>query len=497
MGHLNKQFPNGFLWGGAVAANQLEGAWLEDGKQPNVTDVMVGITTKPDLKWNESTQKWEMALNPDKKYLSHDAIDFYHRYKDDLSLMAGMGFNAFRTSIAWGRIFPNGNETEPNEAGLKYYEDLFDTMIKLGMEPVITLSHYETPLYLLTEYGGWVSRELIPLWMRYVETVFNRYKHQVKYWMTFNEVNNLFLMPFAAGGCLDIDPIDTNEPTKGLTQKEKYQALHNICVANAMTVKLGHETNPDFQIGCMFSLSSVATYPYSSRPEDVLGALDYKRSRLLFGDVNCLGEYPGYVKRIWDEQDCGPEILDGELDLLKTYTVDYLAFSYYRSAVYKSGVTMKVDTGGSVGFDNPYLDKATPAPWSWPIDPVGIRITCNELHDRYHLPLMIAENGIGLRETLDENGQIIDPERVQYIEDHLKQVHEAILDGCNVIGYLYWGPIDVVSAGTGEMEKRYGFVYVDRDNEGNGTLTRTIKNSYYRYKEIIETNGACLFNQNK
>ncbi|PJI07250.1 glycoside hydrolase family 1 protein [Clostridium sp. CT7] len=492
-----KTFPKNFLWGGAVAANQCEGAWLEDGKKPDITDVMVGISTDadhPGLKWNKSTKKWEMALKPDKKYLSHEAIDFYHRYKEDLKLMAGMGFNAFRTSISWGRIYPNGTEDKPNEAGLKYYDDLFDTMLKLRMEPVVTLSHYETPLYLLTEYGGWTNRKLISIWEKYVRTVFKHYKGKVKYWLTFNEINNIFKMPFAAGGLLDIDPEDTNEPIKGLTLKEKYQACHYTFVANALAVKACHEIDPEAKIGCMLSMSSCATYPATCNPDDVMGALQFRRKNLFFGDVMCRGEYPGYVKRIWRENDCAPVIDDGDLELIKKYTVDIMSFSYYRSSVYKSGVKMGGDTGGAVGTDNPYLEGKSPEPWSWPIDPKGIRYVCNELTDRYQLPLFIVENGIGLDENLDGSGKINDPERIKYVEAHLKQIYEAILDGCNIMGYLYWGPIDVVSAGTGEMKKRYGFVYVDRFNNGEGSYKRVIKNSYYRYKEIIETNGGCILN---
>lgn len=490
-----KQFPEDFLWGGAVAANQCEGAWLEDGKKPNVTDVMVGIGTDalhPGIKWNKETNKWEMALKPDVKYLSHEGIDFYHTYKDDLKLMAGMGFKAFRTSISWGRIYPNGIEETPNEAGLKFYDDMFDTMIELGMEPVITLSHYETPLYLLTEFGGWTNRKMIAIWEKYVRTVFQRYKGKVKYWMTFNEINNIFRMPFAAGGILDVNPEDTNEPIKGLTKKDIYQACHYTFVANALTVKACHEIDPEAKIGCMLSLSSCATYPNSCNPKDVIGALKYRRENLFFGDVMCRGEYPGYVNRIWEEEDCAPVVDEGDLDLLKKYPVEYMAFSYYRSAVYTSGKEMKGDTGGAVGTDNPYLKGKSPAPWSWPIDPEGIRYVCNELTDRYQLPLFIVENGLGLDENLDESGNIDDPDRIKYLEDHLKQIHEAILDGCNVIGYLYWGPIDIVSAGTGEMKKRYGFVYVDKFNNGEGTLKRSIKKSYYRYKEIIETKGSCI-----
>lgn len=486
-------FPKNFLWGGAVAANQCEGAWLEGGKAPNVTDIMVGIGSKnPGLKWNDETGKWEMALDPNKVYLSHEAIDFYHRYKEDLKLMAGMGFNSFRTSIAWGRIYPNGDEETPNEEGLKFYDDMFDTMLELGMEPVITLSHYETPLHLLTEYGGWSNRQLIEFWKRYVSTVFERYKGKVKYWLTFNEVNNMKHNPFVAGGILSLNPADKNDPIGSITDKEKWQGYYNICVANAWTVKLCKEIDPTAKVGCMLTCSCVATYPYNCDPDNVFGAYDAQRmSNFYFGDVFCLGIIPGYVKRVWREKNCEPEMREEELQLIKEYTVEFFSFSYYRSSTFDGAISLG-DTGGLVGKENPYLTGCSPEPWKWPIDPKGIRYVLNVLYDRYHLPLMIVENGIGLDEHLDENGEIADPDRIQYVEDHLKYVHEAILDGVEVLGYLYWGPIDIVSAGTGEMRKRYGFVYVDRFNDGTGTLERKIKNSYYRYKEIIESNGEVL-----
>ena len=491
-------YPKGFLWGGAVAANQCEGAWLEDGKQPNVTDVMVGIANKnPSIKWNEETSKWEMALDPDKVYLSHEAIDFYHRYKEDLKLMAGMGFKAFRTSIAWGRIFPNGDETQPNEAGLKFYEDMIDTMIELGMEPVITLSHYETPLHLLTEYGGWSNHQLIDFWKRYVTTVFERYKGKVKYWLTFNEVNNMKHMPFVASAILSTNPKDKNDPIGSITEQEKWQAYYNICVANAWTVKICKEIDPDAKVGCMLTSSCVATYPYNCDPDNVFGAYDAQRmSNFYFGDAFCLGIIPGYVKRVWREQNCEPKMCDDELKLIKENTVEFFSLSYYRSSTFEGTVSLG-DTGGLIGKENPYLTGCSPEPWRWPIDPKGIRYILNVLYDRYHLPLFIVENGIGLDEAPDLNGEIDDPERMKYVEDHLHYIHEAILDGVEVMGYLYWGPIDIVSAGTGEMRKRYGFVYVDRHNDGSGTMERKIKNSYYRYKEIIETNGECLLKKDK
>ncbi len=489
-------FPKNFLWGGAVAANQLEGAWLEDGKQPNVTDVLVGIGSKePGIKWNADKKKYEMALDPNKKYLSHEAIDFYHRHADDLKLMAGMGFNCFRTSIAWGRIFPNGDETEPNEKGLAFYDELFKEMKDLGMEPVITMSHYETPLHLMTEYGGWANPKLIEFWKNYAKTIFTRYKGVVKYWLTFNEVNGMLRNPFVAGSVLTInDPKDPSDPIGSTTKKDIWQGYYNILVANAWTVKLGHEIDSNALVGNMMTASGVATYPDTCKPSDVFGAYDTQRWAVYYMcDPMVFGEIPSYVKALWKKNpDWTPVMHDDELQLIKENTIDFVSYSYYRSAVYSSDTEMAMNTGGIKGKDNPYLKECSPEPWSWPVDPEGLRLLINLFEDRYHLPQFIVENGIGLDENLDENGTIDDPFRVRYLEQHLKQVELAIEDGCNVMGYLWWGPIDVVSAGTGEMKKRYGFVYVDRFNDGHGTLERKIKKSYYRYKEIIETNGEAL-----
>ena len=488
-------FPEGFMWGGAIAANQYEGAWLEDGKLPNVTDVVVGImSADPGIAWNDDTGKYEMALDESKVYLSHEAVDGYHRYRDDLKLMAGMGFNAFRTSIAWGRIFPNGDEEEPNEAGLAYYDDMFECMRELGMEPVITLSHYETPLHLLTEYGGWSNPKLIEFWRRYVTCVFERYHDKVTYWLTFNEVNALFRMPFVAGGVLTIDdPKDTTDPIGSTTLQDQWDAYHNFCVANAETVKIAHELDPKLRVGCMLTCSAVATYPLNCNPANVRCALEAQRNNVFyFGDVFCLGIIPTYLKRRWAAEGVTVRFTDAELALIREHTVDFFSFSYYRSTVVDVDVNLGGDTSGLSGIDNPYLKDKAPQPWGWPVDPDGLRYTLNVLYDRYHLPLLIVENGVGLDENLNDEHTIDDAFRVHYVEEHLRCVAEAIEDGVDCRGYLYWGPIDVVSAGTGEMKKRYGFVYVDRFNDGHGTLERVKKKSFDRYRQIIESNGACL-----
>ena len=489
------KFPEGFLWGGAVAANQCEGAWLEDGKLPNLTDVMVGIIhdgKTPGLAWDEENGKWKMALDENKVYLSHEGIDFYHRYKEDLALMKEMGFKAFRTSISWARIFPRGDEETPNEKGLEFYDKLIDEIIADGMEPVITLSHYETPLALITDYGGWTNRKLIGFFERYVRTVLERYKGKVKYWMTFNEINNAFKISFAAAGVVGRHPEKDSGPMDGITDKDIYQACHNMFVANSLAVKACREIDPAAKMGVMCSFSSIATYPLNCHPDNAFGTLEFKRVSWFFTDVMCRGHYPGYIYRIWREKDCAPEMEPGDKELLAAYTNDYIGFSYYRSAVYSKDVSMAADTGGVQGVDNPFLTKSSPAPWSWPIDAKGFRYVCNELTDRYELPLFPVENGIGLDEHPDENGEIHDPDRCEYLADHVREMKEAIADGCDIMGYLWWGPIDVVSAGTGEMKKRYGFIYVDRHNDGTGTLERSKKDSFEYYKKLIASNGEEL-----
>ncbi|MHA8114621.1 glycoside hydrolase family 1 protein [Kosakonia cowanii] len=460
-------FPNDFLWGGAIAANQAEGAWDEDGKGPSIADVVRG---------GIASGKHDAVIDPNLYYASHQAVDFYHHYKEDVALFAEMGFKCFRTSIAWSRIFPRGDETTPNEAGLQFYDNLFDELLKYGIEPVITLSHYETPLALYQEYGGWKNRQLIDFFTRYCETVFRRYQGKVKYWMTFNELNNMNRMPFATGA-VDVDA----------SPQEIWQANHHQFVANALANMLCHEIMPNALIGCMLSLSTV--YPASCNPEDIFSTMQLRRRSLLFSDVMMLGEYPAYAKRLLNDLGVKLEMAEGDMQLLKAYPSDYLGFSYYRSVLHQAGGQFRVDTGGTAGLDNPFLEKTE---WGWPIDPLGFRIVCNELADRYRKPLFIVENGYGGVDEVQANGEINDQARIDYGRRHIQAMAEAIADGCEIMGYTWWGPIDIVSAGTGEMKKRYGFIYVDKDNEGNGTLKRSKKRSFSWYQQVIASNGEVL-----
>lgn len=467
-------FPKEFLWGGAVAAHQLEGAWQEGGKGISVADVMtVGGPDRP----REITD----GVLPGKCYPNHEAIDFYHRYKEDIALLSQLGFTCFRTSIAWTRIFPNGDDKEPNEEGLQFYDDLFDTLRAHGMEPVVTLSHFELPYHLVTAYGGWRSRKLVDFFVRFAQTVFARYKDKVRYWMTFNEINNQ----------RDVDAAFTGFTNSGILYRSDedryavlYQAAHHEFVASARAVIEGHKINPDFQIGCMLAMSPV--YPASCRPMDQMAALKEMDKSFYFGDVQCRGHYPSYILKEWELKGYRIEMEKDDLVLLEEGRVDYFALSYYMSFVR----AYDEETASYKEVPNPYVKASD---WGWQIDPTGLRYMLNVLAERYELPLMIVENGIGLHEEPDESGIVQDDERISYFAAHIAEMKKAVEeDGVTLMGYLPWGPIDLVSAGTGEMEKRYGFIYVDKNNKGEGTLRRVPKKSFGWYQKVIRSNGEDL-----
>ncbi|WP_010093966.1 6-phospho-beta-glucosidase [Ornithinibacillus scapharcae] len=472
-------FPQGFLWGGAIAANQAEGAYLADGK---------GLTTVDLLPTGEKRFPIMLGKLPSftplesEFYPSHEAIDFYHRYKEDIALFAEMGFKTLRLSISWARIFPNGDDAKPNEAGLQFYDDLFDELKKYDNEPLVTLPHFDVPVHLVKEYGSWKNRKLVALFERYARTVFTRYKDKVKYWLTFNEINMLLHLPFVGAGLVFEE--GENE------LQVKYQAAHHQLVASALAVKAGHEIIPNAMIGCM--LAAGMTYPYSSNPDDVMDAMDKDRDNFFFIDVQSRGEYPGYAKRFFRENNINLVMEDGDEQILKDYTVDYIGFSYYSSRVTSTDSEIQGNkTSGNVfaSIKNPYLETSE---WGWTIDPKGLRITANQLYDRYQKPLFVVENGLGAVDMPNENGEVEDDYRIAYLNAHLKEMKEAIKDGVDIIGYTSWGPIDIVSASTGEMKKRYGYIYVDRDNQGIGTLKRAKKKSFEWYKNVIATNGEIL-----
>lgn len=464
-----------FLWGGAVAAHQLEGGWNKGGKGVSVADVMTAA------RHGVARQITDGVLEG-YNYPNHEAIDFYSRYKEDIKLFAEMGFKCFRTSIAWTRIFPNGDEAEPNEDGLQFYDDLFDELLKYNIEPVITLSHFELPYHLVKEYGGFRNRKCIDFFVKYAETVLKRYKDKVKYWMTFNEINMLLHLPFVGAGLVF---------KEGENKKQiQYQAAHHQLVASALAVKACHEIIPDAKIGCM--LAAGMTYPYSCNPDDVFDAMERDRESFFFIDVQSRGEYPGYAKRFFEDHGLTIEMEQGDEELLKANTVDYIGFSYYASrATSTDPEVLSKQTAGNVfaSVENPYLEKSE---WGWTIDPKGFRITANQLYDRYQKPLFVVENGLGAVDELSSTGEVNDEYRIDYLKKHIAEMGEAIKDGVEIIGYTSWGPIDIVSASSGEMKKRYGYIYVDKDNNGNGTLKRYKKKSYDWYKKVIESNGTEL-----
>lgn len=476
------KFPKEFLWGGATAANQYEGAYNVGGKGLSVQDV----TPRGGIPVSDNDLNPFITELPTEDNLKLEGIDFYHRYKEDVALFAEMGFKVFRTSIAWSRIFPNGDELEPNEEGLQFYDNLFDELAKYGIEPLVTLSHYETPLHLARKYNGWVNRDLIGFYERYVRTVFNRYKNKVKYWLTFNEINSVLHVPFISGGIAT--------PVEKLSKQDLYQAVHHELVASALATKVGHEINPEFKIGCM--VLAMPTYPMTPKPEDVLAAREFENQNYLFSDIHARGKYPKYIQRFFKENDINIKFESGDKELLAENTVDFISFSYYMSSVQAHDPENYQSSIGNLlgGIANPYLESSE---WGWQVDPIGLRIVLNNLYDRYQLPLFIVENGLGAKDVLIEgaDGPTVDDDyRIDYLKKHLQQVGEAIEDGVELLGYTTWGCIDLVSASTAQMSKRYGFIYVDRNDDGSGTLNRYKKKSFYWYKEVIESNGETLDN---
>ena len=462
-------FPDSFMWGGAVAANQCEGAYDEDGKGLSIADVMPkGVMGEP-------------VDEPVQENLKLKGIDFYHHYKEDIKLFAQMGFKVFRTSIAWSRIFPNGDEKTPNEAGLLFYDKVFDECRRYGIEPFVTLSHYETPLYLARKYDGFRSRKVIDFYLNYCKTVFQRYKGKVHYWLTFNEINSVLNHPLLSGGIWT--------PNEKLSLEDKLQAVHHELVASAAATRLAHEIDPENKIGCM--IASVPYYPATPNPDDMIKVMLKEQSGYLFTDVQVRGYYASYIKRWIRENNITLSKCSGDDEILKN-TVDFISFSYYMSLCVSADASKESVKFFGTTTENPYLKNTK---WDWPIDSKGLRLTLNRLYDRYQKPLFIAENGMGASDELikqDENYTVIDDYRIEYLKQHLIQVEAAIEDGVEVMGYAAWGCIDLVSASTSEMSKRYGFIYVDRNDDGTGTFQRYKKKSFYWYKKVIETNGGSL-----
>ena len=478
-------FRKDFLWGGATAANQFEGAWNIDGKGPSCADMCTGGS-------HTRSKRITREIEEGTFYPSHEAIDFYHRYKEDIALFAEMGFKVFRFSIGWSRIFPNGDDAMPNEAGLQFYDNVINECLRYGIEPLITISHYEVPFALCKKYNGWASREMIDIFTKYCEVIFKRYKGRVKYWLTFNEINSA-TMPmggFLSQGILNEGTTDFNNQVD--IPQLRFQGLHHQFVASAKAVQLAHEIDPNYQVGCMILYAT--TYPYTCNPDDVIEAQKKNRIMNYFcGDVQVRGEYPTYMKRYFKENNIEIKVEDGDEEILKNGCVDFYTFSYYMSVCATTDEKALQGNGNILGgATNPYLKASD---WGWQIDPKGLRYSLNEIYDRYQIPMMIVENGLGAYDEKEEDGTINDDYRIEYLKAHIEQMKEAVEDGVDLIGYTPWGCIDLVSASTGEMAKRYGFIYVDKYDDGSGDLSRSKKKSFNWYKQVIASNGENLENK--
>lgn len=477
-----RTFRKDFLWGGATAANQYEGAWDVDGKGPSVSDMCTnGSHTTP----KRVTPVFEEGT----LYPSREATDFYHHYEEDIALAAEMGFKCFRMSIAWTRIFPTGMEDSPNEAGLAFYDKVFDACKKHGIEPLVTISHYEMPYALIEKYNGWEDRKLIDYFMNYCKAIFARYKDKVKYWLTFNEINS-GTMPM--GSVLSLGTIKGySGPAYQVPDvpQVRYQALHHQFIASALAVKYAHENYPEFKMGNMCIFATM--YPLTCNPDDVMETERQMQMMNWFcSDIHVRGYYPSYSERFFEENNISIKKEEGDDEILLAGKVDFYTFSYYMSNCISADPDKRPAEGNLIGgLQNPYLKASD---WGWQIDPKGLRYTLNILYDRYQIPLMVVENGLGAHDKLEEDGSIHDSYRIDYLREHIREMGEAVKDGVDLMGYTPWGWIDVVSASTGEMAKRYGFVYVDKYDDGTGDLSRKKKDSFYWYKKVIASNGEDL-----
>lgn len=483
-----KSFPEGFLWGGATAANQFEGGWNEGGKGWSVSDcarARFDVDVSEYAKLNEYTTKdiEEALANPDDEvnYPKRHGSDFYHRYKEDIALMAEMGFKTFRMSIAWSRIFPNGDDATPNEEGLKFYDNVFDELLKYGIEPLVTMSHYEPPLNLVLKYNGWYSRELITFFERFVKTICNRYKDKVKYWLTFNEIDSIIRHPYTTGGLI-------KDRFEGKNFEEVcYQAMHHQFVASALATKICHEIIPDSKVGCM--ITKLSYYPMTCNPKDILMSQQFMRKIYAFSDTQVFGEYPKYLLSYYKNNNINIVKEKNDDKIMKDYPVDFVSFSYYMSSCVSSEDKEFEKTSGNtiVALKNPYLETSE---WGWQIDPIGLRISLVELYDRYRKPLFVVENGLGAKDILTEDKKVHDEYRIKYLKEHFKAMLDAIIeDGVELLGYTSWACIDLVSESTKQMSKRYGYIYVDVDDYGKGTYNRYKKDSFFWYKKVIENNS--------
>ncbi len=481
-----------FYWGGATAANQIEGAWNVDGRGPALTDVTTGGSVKKQrmvtyigadgqpgmmTSFEKLPAGAHYAVLDDCLYPNHDGVDFYHHYKEDIKMFADMGMKMFRMSISWSRIFPTGTEDKPNQAGLDFYRHVFEELKANGIEPLVTMSHFDTPLYLVEKMGDWNNKALIPLFEKYARTILTEYKGLVKYWLTFNEINNTLNFISLRGKVSDAD------------YQQVCQFLHNQFVASALAVKAARQIDPANKVGCM--ICGITFYPATCDPQDILlNRHRWEEGIYYCGDVQCFGEYPTYAARMWKEHNVSLDITDQERQILKEGTVDLYSFSYYMTT---NVTTHKSDdkVGGnfSLGVRNEYLKYSD---WGWAFDPDGLQYYLEMMYDRYQRPLMVVENGLGAFDKVEADGRIHDDYRIAYLRDHIRALEKAVDNGVDCIAYTTWGCIDVVSAGTGEMAKRYGYIYVDKNDDGTGSYKRLLKDSYYWYQKVIASNGTDL-----
>ena len=471
-------FKESFLWGGATAANQCEGAFDEDGRGLSNVDL---IPHGDQRRFVTAGVRKMLEFENGFHYPAQHGIDFYHHYREDIALFAQMGFRVYRMSVAWTRIYPNGDDEEPNPKGIEFYRSVFEECRKYGIEPLVTITHFDCPVALIRKYGGWRSRRMVEAYKRLVTTLFTEYKGLVHYWLTFCEINLIFHLPFmGAGICFE-------------EGEDRYQTVHTAAfhelLAGAWTVKIAHEIDPHNQVGCMLAGGTI--YPLTCRPEDVLAAQIENRRNYMMIDVQANGYYPNYILKEYEAHGFEIPYRDNDREILLQNPSDFVSFSYY------SNRTVSAEKGQDenknsifTGCENPYL-RATD--WGWIVDPVGLRITLNDLYDRYRKPLFIVENGLGAKDMVNEDGTIDDDYRIDYLRQHIAEMKKAVeIDGVDLLGYCTWGPIDLISASTGEMSKRYGFIYVDLDDDGNGTMKRSRKKSFCWYKKVIASNGEDL-----
>ncbi|KAB2331085.1 glycoside hydrolase family 1 protein [Bacillus mesophilum] len=471
-------FPKDFLWGAASAAYQVEGAWDKDGKGPSVWDVFVrneGVTYK--------------GTNGDV------AVDHYNRYKEDVALMAEQGLKTYRFSIAWSRIYPTGNG-EVNEKGLQFYDDLIDELLKYNIEPMITLYHWDIPQSLMDQYGGWESRQVIEDFNEYAITLYKRYGDRVKYWISLNEQN--YFISYGYETAL--------HPPAVKDRKRMYAANHIANLANAKVIQSFRKYVPDGKIGPSFAYKPY--YPVDSNPQNILAFENSEDlNNYYWMDMYAWGRYPVTAWKFLEENGLAPEIEEGDFELLASAKPDFMGVNYYRTTTVEENPK---DGGVDIGVKNvtgkkgstkhsgmPGMFKTTNNPhvestnWDWDIDPQGLRIGLRRIATRYQLPVLITENGLGEFDALEEGDVVNDDYRIDYLKSHIQAIQDAMSDGVEVLGYCAWSFTDLLSWLNG-YQKRYGFVYVNREEDDEKDLRRIKKKSYHWYKEVIAENGENL-----